>query len=213
VRLGRSLAPARSARRRPWREASYVALDFETTGLDPERDDVISFGAVRIDRGRIRLADSSYALVKPQIAPSPRSVVVHGIRHQDLATAGEAGEARRRLAEALRGRFLVTWYGTVENAFLAKLFGGRPSKRSWRRRNVDVRGLAIAQGLGASGSLSLSAAAERLGVPVDDPHHAFDDALVTAELFLVLASRSTSNGRESVGRLIRMGRTETANPS
>jgi DNA polymerase-3 subunit epsilon len=207
MRLGWSLAPARSGRRRPWREASFVALDFETTGLDRARDDVISFGTVPIDGGRIRLADARYVLVKPRVAPSPRSVVVHGIRHQDLAAADEVDHARERLADALRGRFLVTWYSSVENAFLAKLFGGRPSARSWRRRNIDVRGLAISEGLGETGPLSLSAAAERIGVPVDDPHHAFDDALVTAELFLVFASRMT--GRPTVGRLIRAGRTES----
>jgi DNA polymerase III subunit epsilon len=209
MRLGRSAGPSWSARLRPWREASFVALDFETTGLDPGRDDVISFGTVPIDGGWIRLAGSRYVLVKPQVPPSPRSMIIHGIRQQDLATAEEPDTARDRLEDALRGRFLVTWYASVENAFLAKVFDGRPSERSWARRNVDVWGLAMASGMGETGSLSLSAAAESLGVPVDEPHHAFDDALVTAELFLVFASRMASTGRDTVGRLIRSGRKET----
>ena len=31
----------------------YVALDLETTGLDPERDRVIEVGAVAFDTGRV----------------------------------------------------------------------------------------------------------------------------------------------------------------
>jgi len=35
----------------------------------------------------------------------------------------------------------------------------------------------------------LTAAAERYSVPVANPHHALDDALVTAQLFLVTATK------------------------
>jgi DNA polymerase III epsilon subunit-like protein len=41
----------------------------------------------------------------------------------------------------------------------------------------------------AASTMTLSQAAEAHGVPVDDPHQALDDALVTAQLFLVLAAR------------------------
>ena len=41
---------------------------------------------------------------------------------------------------------------------------------------------------------SLSATAERYGVPVASPHEALDDALVTAQLFLVLATKLEERG-------------------
>ena len=44
--LRRPRRPPRSLRSRPWREAEFASLDFETTGLDRERDAVVSFGGV-----------------------------------------------------------------------------------------------------------------------------------------------------------------------
>ena len=72
-----------------------------------------------------------------------------------------------------------------------QIFGGSP--RSWRRRTIDVRNLAIAaegqpRARGARPGFPLTGTAEQYGVPVAEPHEAFDDALVTAQLFLVLTS-------------------------
>ena len=33
---------------------SYIAIDLETTGLDPKRDKIIEIGAVRIEQGKER---------------------------------------------------------------------------------------------------------------------------------------------------------------
>ena len=45
------------------------------------------------------------------------------------------------------------------------------------------------EGRRAAPGYALTQTAERFGVPVSDPHDALDDALVTAQLFLVLAGR------------------------
>ncbi|NCC37186.1 MAG: 3'-5' exonuclease, partial [Chloroflexia bacterium] len=37
-----------------WRDASYVVLDVETSGLDPRRDVLLAIGLVGIEGGRIR---------------------------------------------------------------------------------------------------------------------------------------------------------------
>jgi DNA polymerase III epsilon subunit-like protein len=91
----------------------------------------------------------------------------------------------------------------VELAFLRRIFGGR--RRAWLGRTVDVRDLAIAvEGADPDVRFGLSTTAERYGVPVANPHEAFDDALVTAQLFLVLAARLEAGGRGSVRDLVRL---------
>ena len=95
--------------------------------------------------------------------------------------------ARRTLRDALDGRFLVTWWAPVEAAFLDRIFGG--GLRSWRRRAIDVRELLISLEGPSAVQLTLSQAAERFSVPVASPHNALDDALVTAQLFLVIAAK------------------------
>ena len=69
------------------------------------------------------------------------------------------------------------------------------------RRAVDVRRLVAELEGDAHGPLTLAACAERYEIPVADPHHALDDALVTAQLFLVTAAKLGERGLHSVAEL------------
>lgn len=190
----RPARPPRGARRLPWREARFAALDFETTGLDPARDDVISFGVVPIAHGRIDLSSALYREVAPRVDPSHSSIRVHHLRAQDLATAPAISEVVDGFREALAGAIILAWAARVEIAFLKRIFRGREGR--WASRMIDVRTLimTIEREEGTSkasepGPYSLEAAAIRFGVPVEETHHALDDAFMTAELFLIAASR------------------------
>ncbi len=200
--------PPRRARGSEWPSATFAALDFETTGLDFETDQVVSFGVVPIRGGRVIVGESVHQLVNPSVPPSPRSQTIHELRPQDLATAPPIGQARETLRLALEGRFLLAWFADVEIHFLEEVFGG--GSRTWRRRTIDVRDLAIAAA-GAPASdreypgYGLSATAGLFGVPVANPHDALDDALVTAQLFLVLAGKTGAGPRPPVRDLLRLG--------
>ena len=196
-------APASGQRRIPWKLAGWAALDFEATGLDFARDTIISFGVVPIDAGRIDVGKATYQLVDPgDVPPSHESVTIHGLRPLDLVEAPSLESAKAALAAALDRRFLVTWWAGVEAAFLDKLYGG--GAKSWMRRAVDVRKLVLELEPQLQG-LTLTDAAERYGVPVASPHHALDDALVTAQLFLVTATRLASRGRTTFRALQQAG--------
>lgn len=205
------IAPPRAPRRARalgWRDVAFASLDFETTGLDFGSDTIVSFGVVPVEHGRIRMAGSIHQLIDPHVPPSPRSQTIHGLRPQDLRGAPPLAEARETLRRTLDGRFLLVWFADVEMHFLGTIFGG--SRRRWRRRTIDVRNLAIAvdgspRDTRTEPGYALTATAERFGVPVADPHDAFDDALVTAQLLLVLTSRLPS-GDPTVRELLRMAR-------
>ena len=53
---------------------------------------------------------------------------------------------------------------------------------------------------------SLSSAAEHYGVPIANPHEALDDAMVTAQLFLLVAARLEERGLGSVRDLLDLTR-------
>ncbi len=202
-------APSSRRLRGPWAFAPYAALDFETTGLDLERDRVVSFGLVPVDRGRVVFGRRRYLEVSPDVDMGHRSIVVHGIRPVDVADAPPLSEASEELREALDERVILAWAAHVEAAFLSQAFGGRP--RAWLRRCIDVRQLAMVvdrlEGTPATpGSYSLTRAASRFGIPVERPHHALDDALTTAQLFLVFAHRLAARGHATPRRLLRDGR-------
>lgn len=173
-----------------------MSLDFEATGLDFSRDTIISFGTVPVDEGRIDVGGAGYQLVDPVDVPlNHQAITIHGLRPIDLRGAPSLEAARSALRDALARRFLITWFAGVEAAFLNKLFGGGP--KAWLRRSVDVRRL-VAALEGTDAGLTLDACAARYGVPVASPHHALDDALVTAQLFLVTATKLGERGVKSI---------------
>jgi DNA polymerase III subunit epsilon len=201
---GRPARPERGSRRRSWREIACTSLDFETTGLDPARDAVISYGVVPVEEGRVLLRQSEYRTVRPHVAPSTESVKVHHLRAQDLEDAPPLDEVLEPLRVALDGRYLLAWAAGVEIGFLRRLYGGRD--RWWRRRTVDVLHMVVALDEldgGRADDYRLEAAAARFGVPVEEAHHALDDAVMTAELFLIVATKLAERGYPTIGSLVR----------
>jgi DNA polymerase-3 subunit epsilon len=178
-----------------------VALDFETTGLDRERDQVVSFGAVPVREGRVMVGEAVQRLISPTVPASAASMRIHGLLPRDLADAPPLSAVRSELSDVLEGRFILAWFADVEIAFLSRVFPV-PARR-WIRRTIDVRLLALAlEGAGRAARRTLSDTAVRYGVPVETPHDALEDALVTAELFLVLASRLEARGRVRMSDLL-----------
>ena len=202
----RPARPERASRRRSWREIACASLDFETTGLDPAQDAVISYGVVPVEEGRVLLRESEYRTVRPHIPPSSESVKVHHLRAQDLEDAPPLADVLEPLRLALEDRYLVVWAAGVEIGFLRRLYGGRD--RWWRRRTVDVLRLVIAldrlDGRRAD-DYRLEATARRFGLPAEEAHHALDDAVMTAELFLVAATKLADRGHPTIGSLVHAG--------
>src|SRR3954447_26077472 len=69
----------------------FVALDTETTGLDPRRDRLITIGAVAVCGGEIFLDDAFEVLLK--IAYNNSSVTVHGITRDEALGGMDEPEA------------------------------------------------------------------------------------------------------------------------
>jgi DNA polymerase III subunit epsilon len=194
----------RRAARAHWREASLAALDFETTGLDLRSDHVLSFSVVPIDQGRISLAGAVYRAVKPPIELPAASIVVHGIRPADIEDSPALEDVADELIVALSGRVLVAHAAWIELVFLNRLLRRRGLRR--RREVIDVLELAsrlsALEGTARPVPSRLTALAGLYGVPAGRTHHAFQDALTTAQLFLVLAARLQRRSRGNIRDLI-----------
>ncbi|MEO8966720.1 MAG: 3'-5' exonuclease, partial [Solirubrobacteraceae bacterium] len=186
-----------------WRDERWCAVDLELTGLDPRRDEIIAIGAVPIDDGRVLLGGAYYSLVRPGRAPGRGSVLIHKLREADLTGAPALDRALDGLLAVLAGRVPVFHTAWVEEAFLG---------RALRRRGVrlpagadtDVLGRRwlAARGEAASGHITLSGLATRLGFIAETPHHALGDALTTAQAFITLAALLDGASPQTVGSLI-----------
>jgi DNA polymerase-3 subunit epsilon len=192
-----------------WNEASWAVVDIETTGLRPDRDELLSFGVVAIDGGRIQAGAALYRLVRPLRMPDEQTIVIHGIRPADVAGAPAVGEVLDELIEALAGRAMVAHVASVERAFLAPLLRDRGRRlpavvadtaalgRLWMAEN-GMRP--------SSNPLELGELARALGLPVHRPHHALGDALTTAQVFLALATHLSARRPQTVAMLGRAER-------
>jgi DNA polymerase III subunit epsilon len=189
--------------RTPWREASWCALDFEMTGLEPRKDQIISFGAVPIKAGRLQIGGAVSALIRPTRELDEEAIRVHGIRAVDLAAAPMLADGIAPLLEAITGRVLVVHTAAIDRPFL---------KRALRDMGLRLRGPIIdTEVLGRlwlyerDGRLrrrvALGQLASALGLPVERPHDALGDALTTAQAFLALATHLAALHPETVGSL------------
>ena len=190
----------------PWREARYAVVDLETTGLDPRRDEIISFASVPIEDARVIVGGTRTTIVRPTRMPEAQTIRIHGFRSADLVNAPTLPEALDVILEALTGRVLVAHVAWVERGFLAAAI--KPAGLRLVEPVLDTA--ALAQRVRGpdrrndAESLPLSDAAASLGLPVHRPHHADGDALTTAQLFLALAAHLDRTEPQTVGSLARL---------
>lgn len=186
-------------RSQSWREARFIAIDVETTGLDPRRDEVISFAGIPIESARIMASESVHGLVRPEAASTNASIEIHRLRAKDLAAAPSAPEALAPLAARMRGRIPVVHASWVERTFLRK--AGCPLPRRIVDTAVLWRLLSMERGERDPGTCSLSAIAAGLGLPAHRPHEAEGDALTAAQAFLAMATHLEARGIGTVHAL------------
>lgn len=206
IAYSRTPQPAAST---PWRDAEFSVIDLETTGLDPERDEIISYAAVQIADGRVRLNDVRYQRIRPRRMPDGETIRIHGLRRADLVDAPPLHEVLDGLLEAMTGKALVAHFAEIERSFLSAAL----DTRGLRLVNpiIDTTALAAelfrrrGRPLLDSGSIGLSPLARALGLPVHRPHHADGDALTTAQVFLALATHLDVMEPQTVGSLVRYG--------
>ena len=156
----------------------YVALDLETTGLDPARDRVIEVGAVAFSPDRTLATLERF--VDPQ-RPLPDAVArLTGITQADLRGAATAESAVAELIKFIGGRQPVGHGARLDLEFLT-------ASGLWDSETDILDTLDVARILMPSAaSHSLPLLATELGFSQPRPHRALDDADATRQLLLRL---------------------------
>lgn len=172
----------------PLDELDLVAIDVETTGLDPARDTVLSVGHVLVQGLSIALGTASGHLVDAGVAVG-QSATFHGITDDALARGDAWDTVVADAVKALTGRALLAHFAYIERHFLSRL-----CERLYGAPLVvpvvctlTLHDRLINRGFddeARAGQLRLWAARERFGLPAYQAHDALTDALACAELYL-----------------------------
>jgi len=170
----------------------YVTFDFETTDNDVATCGVVEIGAARVVKGEI--VDRFHTLVQPYQPISSRASAIHGYTDGDLRDARSFAQVwpefrafvgddvliahngqrfdvpvLRRLAAGLEGVDTLVFYDTYP---LARSL----SQDSPRQEDI----------------------ARRFGIDVGRAHHALDDAVTLARVYLELERRRAIRARKAV---------------
>ncbi len=169
-----------------------VAIDTETTGLDPRKAWIVEIAAVRLVGGRLQPKAAFRRLVRPG-EPIPKLAVgVHGIDDAAVADAPAFADIWPELSAFIGGAVVI---GHAIGFDLAVL--KRECERAgigWMRpHTLDTRLLAEVAEPDLAG-YSLESLAAWLGVEITDRHSALGDALGCARIFLALLPKLREGG-------------------
>jgi len=189
-----------------WHQAQWLALDLETTGLDPARDHIISMGWVAIDQGRVQLSSARHLLIDSanQVGDS---AVIHHIRDSDRNDGVSLADGLRTLTRALTGRIALVHHRPMDEAFLRTAFQ-ETFGLDWVHPFADTLALEKHRLLNSNsalpqGSFRLAECRRRYHLPEYQAHNALQDALACAELFLAWAQHYSHQG-PSVRQCLRL---------
>lgn len=181
-----------------WTTTVYLALDFETTGLDPARERVVEIGALRFtpgaqgsrlspgQAGAIEVGALS-SLVDPGIRIPREVIAIHGITNEDVEGAPSFAGVGPILTALAAGAYLVAHNAPFDLSFLrAEL--SRAGLNPPLNPVLDTRIIARAAFPGLS-SYKLVDLAARFGIDKGRSHRALDDARTCMELLLICAEK------------------------
>ncbi|MDO5699753.1 MAG: exonuclease domain-containing protein [Dermatophilus congolensis] len=190
-----------------------LAVDMETTGLDPRRDRLLSIGFVALNGLEIDLSTAVHLVIRQEPSATGvdqgvgQSATVHHLTDDALAAGVPLREAIERLLMALTGRAMLVHFSDIETGFLdaacQRLYGVGATTTCIDTLELHRR---LLTGGGdnvlPAGALRLAAARQTLGLPRYGAHEALTDALACAELYLAQVVRLGGEGQMPLKRLV-----------
>ncbi|KAF2957027.1 3'-5' exonuclease [Marinitoga sp. 38H-ov] len=165
----------------------FVSFDLETTGLKPYLGDrIIEIAAIPIFNGKIKRKYEFHTLVNPNIKIPVEGSQFHKLNNKDIENAPTIIEVFPKFKEYISDTILVSHNIKMDMMFLdlaAKESGILPVD------NYYIDTLEIAKELLGKGPYSLEHLAKKFNVYVGKSHRAYEDALMTARVFLFFVNK------------------------
>lgn len=185
-----ALAPPAPLGQTALNQQRMVVLDLETSGLDTRRDQVLSIGAVVINQGAIELGEQFECVLQRDDVKVNASILIHGLRPLDIAEGLEPSEALLSFMEFLGDSPVLAFHAGFDQRMLSRALKQTLGIRL-RHNFLDVAEMApLLCSANAPRQGSLDAWAQQFGLQVHQRHHASADAMVTAELALIMFSKA-----------------------
>jgi len=179
-------------------QLNFVVLDTETSGLDPSKDSILSFGAVKITQSKI-LVHQAVEWYPDATDSGKKTAAIHGL--VDIKNTLPKEEFALKLLDYLGNSILVGHHLGFDLEIL-KNFLQPFGITHFKNPIIDTFLFAIRLEHGPMHDLgsirteeySLDALCRRYQIAADDRHTAAGDAFLTALLFQKLLAKAQSKG-------------------
>ncbi len=172
--------------------SDFVAFDFETTGKNPEQDELIEIGAVKFQKGRE--IDTFSQFIKPR-RPIPEEIIrITNIHNGMVEGAPSAAKILPEFIQFCGSGVLIAHNVPFDLAFL--------KRHASELMGIDIRNdtedtLAMSRWLHPEAkSHRLGDMAASLGIETKSWHRAEEDARTAAGIYLHLKNSASTNLRE-----------------
>ncbi len=163
---------------------NYVAIDIETTGLDPKRDKIIEIGAIKVLEGKV--CQEKRGFIDPRQALTPLIQELTGISDEMVAGGPGIEEVVEDWESFCRGLPLLGHRILFDYSFLKR--AAVNSGIEFERDGVDTLAL-CRKFMPAEEKKNLTAACAYYGVVQGKAHRALGDAYSAHRLFEELKNR------------------------
>ncbi|HSB65180.1 MAG TPA: exonuclease domain-containing protein, partial [Anaerolineales bacterium] len=175
---------------------SIVALDIETTGLDPQKDSIIEIGAVCFNGSRIE--DEWSTLINPGRKIPPFITQLTGINDHMVLEAPPIQEVLTDLRQFVGEKSILGHNVGFDLSFLRRfgLFKGNDNRDTYEIAAVM---------LPSAGRYNLGALGQALNILLPASHRALDDARVTSAVYRSLYEIGMELPIQLLAEIVRLG--------
>ncbi|WED22841.1 3'-5' exonuclease [Vibrio sp. JC009] len=192
----------------PLDKLSYLVVDFETTGFDPDNCDIISMGWIEVSQMQVDFASSEHIYVSNSENINHQTAVVNHIVPQMVDTGVTLEEAVNLLLQKAQGKVLVAHGKVIEKSFLD----------FYARKELDIPELpllwidtlrfeqwrSLEKGTKFGQDNRLSSVRQQYNLPQYATHNALIDSIATAELLLAQIAHTYRDKKPEFGHLFKV---------
>lgn len=170
-------------------DIEFISLDFEATGLDFEKDKVLSIGIVNITLDGVDLSSSEEVFIKHGQFIKAETAQINEITPRQLVQGVELDTAMNLLLQRIKGKVIIAHSACIERQFIERYLSQRYNLSTFPCYFIDT--LKIEKQFSYEGksnhhtSYQLDDLRRHHNLPAYYSHSAVSDAVACAELFIV----------------------------
>lgn len=168
-------------------DLQYLAIDFETTGIEATENSILSMACINLFQSKIDMSSAEHTYLNTLSQINAESAVINHIVPEMLLEGNQLDVAMALLFERMHGKVLLVHGAVIEKSFIDKYvnerFGIKQLPVVWIDTLKIEKCLVYRQDEEID-SLQLSDVRKKYRLPAYPAHNALIDSIACAELFL-----------------------------